>query len=141
MIFGILTIHTRKELKRLSQWIASVHIVKVYCCRNFWIRRLVEEILPVYLQSSSHKDELAPLLSKTYFLFLYHLSFQAETVGLIEKLGSFNLEACELKSILRFLHKSIEKVGMKFSLFCLTICSGENMAFDITSIKKNGFYV
>lgn len=55
-----------EELKNFCKWI-TLHGVKIYTCKAGWIKRLIEEIFPLFLDPSVHPEEVEPLLSIAFF--------------------------------------------------------------------------
>ena len=73
-------------------------IIKLYCCNHSWIKRILTEIIPTYLQDEN-KDEIDSVIGKSISEFLLFLKSKVEMSILIEILGGFSIHESELKSL------------------------------------------
>ncbi len=40
-----------EELKKLNKLISNWNIIKMYCCKNLWVKRIMEEVIPDYINA------------------------------------------------------------------------------------------
>jgi hypothetical protein len=101
------------ELKKLNKFVSNWSIIKLYCCKHQWIKRVLEEVIPSYLQEEN-RDEMDSIIGKSYVFSC--LLFLVEMTVLIEILGSFSVHESELKSLFLLMQDTADQmVRLRFS--------------------------
>jgi hypothetical protein len=117
-----------EELKRVNKLVSQWRLVTMYCCKSWWLNRLLQEIVPHYLHkihsthvsnSGSPADSLPAQVDSILGLStsVGNVHSAVELSVLVEVLGSFTVNEIELKNFFRLFHfASLHKVRDEISL-------------------------